>query len=275
MVKSVEKIDLIGEDTQTKTDEHTLEDVPTLNSEAALKQIIEEYKKYHPEIYNPDQAEIRSLSREITDRVSRKDMLDFVKITCETDMDDAEHFLIPKIANAYGLKNTPYVVHLDADDVDSENSDKGGGFDRYNNIIALYFGENYINSFCDYVEMLSHELWHAKQYEMIRDGEEKGKLYEKNLNYYIKPQMDENGYEQQIVEAEAYDIGRRLSMKYIGAQYSYLDADDLKELRALKTKHDIHDMQSLDKAFSNRKINKDDYWLLYFDFIRISSSAEP
>ncbi len=274
MVKSAEIINPINEDAQTKTDEHLSENTPTSNQKADIKkiledpkQIFEEYKEYYPEIYNPDQTEIRSLSKEVTDKVSRKDMLNFIKIACETNMDDAEDFLVPKIASAYGLKNIPYIAHLDADDIDPENPDKGGGFDRYNNIITLYFGENGIDSICDYVEMLSHELWHARQYEMISDGKEKGKLYEKNLKYYIRPQMDKDGYEQQIVEAEAYDIGRILSIKYIRAQYSYLDADDLKELRTLKTKHDIHDMPGLDKAFSNRKINKDDYWLLYFDFM--------
>ncbi len=273
MIKGVEKINLAGEDAQAKTDEHSSEDAHPFILEAPIEQISEEYIKYHPEIYKPDQAEIRSFSKDIAGKVSEKDMLDFVKMTIEADMDDAEHFLVSRIANAYGLKNMPCIVHLDADDVDPENSDKGGGFDKHNNIITLYFGEKCIDSFYDHVEMLSHELWHARQYEMIRDGEERGKLYEKNFNCYIKSKVDKDGYEQQIVEAEAYDIGIRLAMKYMGAQYSCLDANDLKELRVLKTKHDIYDISGLDKAFSNGEINKDDYWLLYFDFIIYSSAA--
>lgn len=224
------------------------------------------------EVYNPDQTEIHSFSREIAGRVSKRDMLEFIKIACETDADDAEQFLVSKIANAYGLKNVPYVVHLDADDVGPAISDKAGGFDRHNGIITLYFGKGRIDSFCEHVEMLSHELWHAKQYEAISDGEERGKLYEKNLDHYIKPQMDAEGYERQIIEAEAYDIGRRLSMRYISVQYALLDADDLAELRALKTKYDFHDISDMERALSDGKINRDDFWLLYFDF-RLSDST--
>ena len=271
-MKNIEKASPTNDGTQAETDaylliESLLRDMPIPGS----GQFLEEHKAFYPEVYNPDQAEIRSLSEKVVGRISDEDMLDFVKMTCGADMDDAEGFLASKIANAYGLKDVPDIIHLDADDADPEGPDKMGGFDRDGNTIILYFGEGSIKSFYDHVEVLSHELWHAKQYEMMHDGEERGILYKENLDHYIRGQMDEEGYRRQIIEAEAFDIGGSIAARYIYAQYSYLDDNDFAELRALKAKHGIHNISDLDRVFE--EIGKDNYFLLYLDF-KISSPAE-
>ncbi|MDO4746989.1 MAG: hypothetical protein Q4A70_01420 [Candidatus Saccharibacteria bacterium] len=224
----------------------------------------EQYVKYHPEIYNPDEAAIRNKAKGIVNRISSSDMIDYIKTTCEKDWDEAEVFLVNKIAAAYCLKNVPDIIHLDVDDLNPNDKGKCGGFDREHNIIVTYWGEGAINCEMDNIDMLSHELWHAKQQELIQEGEE-GKIYDDNFNNYIKPEENPELYKKQIVEAEAYEIGFRMSMKYITAQYAFLDDNDFAQLHSLKNKMGINNISDLDKSYAKGKISKDDYWLLYLD----------
>ena len=237
----------------------------------SLGDLLDIYREANPDVYDPNQDEIDSFAESITSKVSKKDMVDFVEIAREFDIDDAELYLASKLAEAYGIKNMPNIVHVDADAADPDSSDRTGYYDHTSNTVLLYFGDDCLDSRSEYVDALSHELWHARQYEAIDNGEKRGELYKINYKYYLTPQnssLDE--YMQQIVEAEAISIGRKMSEAFLDAQYSCLDSDSLTELRSLKEKYDIHDWTDLRKAFMEKKINQDEAGLLASDFVAMA-----
>jgi len=101
------------------------------------------------------------------------------------------------VIDVTGNENPPDIVFRD-DMGDGEY----GGYDPLTNTLEI--NENMLDDSDEAADTVAHELWHAYQQQCAEDPESDcGREYQEGFENYISPEYDYEGYQNQMVEAEA------------------------------------------------------------------------
>lgn len=92
-----------------------------------------------------------------------------------------------------------------------------GGYNPETNMMEI--NENMLDDSIEAADTIAHEMWHAHQYQAANDpNNPRAAEYRAGFDNYISPEYDFEGYQNQMVEAEAREYAqgfkdRLLSMK--------------------------------------------------------------
>jgi hypothetical protein len=114
------------------------------------------------------------------------------------------------VANETGNRNPPEIVFR-GDMKDGEY----GGYNPGTNTLEI--NENMLGDSGEAADTVAHEMWHAHQQQCALDpASEKGREYQEGFDNYISPEYDFEGYENQMVEAEAREYAQGFKDKLAG-----------------------------------------------------------
>jgi hypothetical protein len=114
------------------------------------------------------------------------------------------------VAADTGNKNPPEIVFRD-DMPDGSY----GGYSPDSNVIEI--NVNMLGDSMEAADTIAHEMWHAYQQQCALDPtSDKGRAYLEGFDNYISPEYDFEGYENQMVEAEARDYAQGFKDKLAG-----------------------------------------------------------
>ena len=106
------------------------------------------------------------------------------------------------VAADTGNENPPEIVF--SDDMPDGSY---GGYNPETNTIEI--NENMLYDSAEAADTIAHEMWHAYQHQCAMDpNSEKGPEYQEGFDNYISPEYDFEGYENQMVEAEAREYAQ-------------------------------------------------------------------
>ena len=106
------------------------------------------------------------------------------------------------VASDTGNNNPPEIVFRG----DMEDGSYGGYNPETN---TMEINENMLGDSAEAVDTVAHEMWHAYQQQCAMDPtSEKGREYQEGFDNYISPEYDFEGYENQMVEAEAREYAQ-------------------------------------------------------------------
>jgi hypothetical protein len=115
------------------------------------------------------------------------------------------------VAADTGNDNPPEIVFRD--DMDEGSY---GGYSPDTNTLEI--NVNMLDDSAEAADTVAHEMWHAHQQQCALDPtSEKGQEYQEGFDNYISPEYDFEGYENQMVEAEARDYAQGFKDKLKGA----------------------------------------------------------
>jgi hypothetical protein len=114
------------------------------------------------------------------------------------------------VADVTGNKNPPEIVFRD-------DMDDGayGGYSPDTNTLEI--NENMLGDSAEAADTVAHEMWHAYQQQCAMDPtSEKGQAYQEGFDNYISPEYDFEGYQNQMVEAEAKEFAQGFKDRLAG-----------------------------------------------------------
>jgi hypothetical protein len=101
------------------------------------------------------------------------------------------------VLDVTGNENPPEIIFRD-DMGDGEY----GGYNPSTNTLEI--NENMLDDSSEAADTVAHELWHAYQQQCAENPDsERGREYQEGFDNYISPEYDFEGYQNQMVEAEA------------------------------------------------------------------------
>ena len=110
-----------------------------------------------------------------------------------------------------GLENPPEIVFRD----DMPDGSYGGYNPETN---TMEVNENMLDDSAEAADTIAHELWHAHQQEAANDpSNPRAGEYQEGFDNYISPEYDFEGYQAQMVEAEARDYAQGYKDRLKGA----------------------------------------------------------
>jgi predicted SprT family Zn-dependent metalloprotease len=90
-----------------------------------------------------------------------------------------------------------------------------GGYNPSTNTLEI--NENMLDDSAEAADTVAHEMWHAHQHQCALDPScEKGRDYQEGFDNYISPEYDYEGYQNQMVEAEAREYAQGFKDKLAG-----------------------------------------------------------
>jgi len=101
-----------------------------------------------------------------------------------------------------GNENPPEVVFRD--------DMPDGSYGEYNpNTNTMEINENMLDDSAEAADTIAHEMWHARQQQMANDLSNPRALeYQEAFENYISPEYDFEGYQNQMIEAEAREYAQ-------------------------------------------------------------------
>ena len=122
-------------------------------------------------------------------------------------MTDLANYTISDI----GVENPPEIIFRD-DMPDGSY----GGYSPDTNTIEI--NTNMLDDSAEAADTITHEMWHAHQQEVANNpSNPRAAEYQEGFDNYISPEYDFEGYENQMVEAEARDYAQGFKGKLKGA----------------------------------------------------------
>ena len=114
------------------------------------------------------------------------------------------------VADETGNKNPPGIIF--------RNDMKEGEYGGYNPVTnTLEINENMLDNSAEAADTVAHEMWHAYQQQCALDPtNERGREYQDGFNNYINPEYDFEGYQNQMVEAEAREFAQGFKDRLAG-----------------------------------------------------------
>jgi len=115
------------------------------------------------------------------------------------------------VASDTGNKNPPEIIFRD-----DMGEGEYGGYNPESNTLEI--NQNMLDDSSEAADTVAHEMWHAHQQQEAMDpSSEKGREYQEGFDNYISPEYDFEGYQNQMVEAEARDYAQGFKDKLAGA----------------------------------------------------------
>ncbi len=110
-----------------------------------------------------------------------------------------------------GIENPPEIVFRD----DMPDGPYGGYISDSN---TMEINVNMLDDSVEAADTIAHELWHAHQQEIADDpSNPRAEEYQEGFDNYISPEYDFEGYQNQMVEAEARDYAQGYKDRLRGA----------------------------------------------------------
>lgn len=107
-------------------------------------------------------------------------------------------------------ENPPGIVFRD----DMRDGEYGGYNPETN---TLEINQNMLDDSAEAADTIAHEMWHAHQQQCALDPtNEKGREYQEGFDNYISPEYDFEGYQNQMVEAEAREYAQGFKDRLAG-----------------------------------------------------------
>lgn len=101
------------------------------------------------------------------------------------------------VTDVIGFENPPQIEYYN-----NERRGDYGGYDPATNTLSV--NEYMLYDSKEAADTIAHELWHAHQYERARNPESaRDYQYQYNFENYVSPDLGQEAYESQLVEAEA------------------------------------------------------------------------
>ncbi|GHU76116.1 hypothetical protein FACS1894188_08150 [Clostridia bacterium] len=101
------------------------------------------------------------------------------------------------VIDVTGNENPPEIIFRD----DMGDGEYGGYIPESN---TLVINENMLDNSSEAADTVAHELWHAYQQQCAANpNSERGQKYQEGFDNYISSEYDFEGYQNQMVEAEA------------------------------------------------------------------------
>jgi hypothetical protein len=114
------------------------------------------------------------------------------------------------VAADTGNKNPPEIVFRG-----DMNDGEYGGYNPESNTLEI--NENMLDDSAEAADTVAHEMWHAYQQQCALDPtSEKGREYQEGFDNYISPEYDFEGYQNQMVEAEAREYAQGFKDRLTG-----------------------------------------------------------
>jgi hypothetical protein len=114
------------------------------------------------------------------------------------------------VAADTGNENPPEIVFRD-----DMNDGEYGGYNPKTNTLEI--NENMLDDSAEATDTVAHEMWHAYQQQCALDPtSEKGREYQEGFDNYISPEYDFEGYQNQMVEAEAREYAQGFKDRLAG-----------------------------------------------------------
>jgi len=115
------------------------------------------------------------------------------------------------VAADTGNENPPEIIFRG-----DMNDGEYGGYNPETNTLEI--NENMLADSVEAADTVAHEMWHAHQQQCALDpASEKGREYQEGFDNYISPEYDFEGYQNQMVEAEAREYAQGLKDRLTGA----------------------------------------------------------
>ena len=106
------------------------------------------------------------------------------------------------VADETENKNPPEIVFRG-----DMNDGEYGGYNPESNTLEI--NETMLDDSLEAADTVAHEMWHAYQQQCALDStSEKGREYQEGFDNYISPEYDFEGYQNQMVEAEAREFAQ-------------------------------------------------------------------
>jgi len=116
------------------------------------------------------------------------------------------------VAGETGNKNPPEIVFRG-----DMNDGEYGGYSPDSNTLEI--NENMLDDSIEAADTVAHEMWHAYQQQCALDPtSEKGREYQEGFDNYISPEYDFEGYQNQMVEAEAREFAQGFKDRLAGTK---------------------------------------------------------
>jgi len=118
--------------------------------------------------------------------------------------------LADHVAVDTGNKNPPEII-FSGDMPDGTY----GGYNPATNTIEI--NENMLDDSAEAADTITHEMWHAYQEQAANDpNNPRAQEYQEGFDNYISPEYDFEGYENQMVEAEAREYAQGFKDRLAG-----------------------------------------------------------
>ena len=115
------------------------------------------------------------------------------------------------VTNDIGIETPPEIVFCD----DMPDGSYGGYNPETN---TMEINENMLDDSVEAADTIAHELWHTHQQEIANDpSNPRAEEYQEGFDNYISPEFDFEGYQNQMVEAEARDYAQGFKDRLKGA----------------------------------------------------------
>ena len=126
------------------------------------------------------------------------------------DQKQAMTDLADHVAVDTGNKNPPEIIF--SDDMPDGTY---GGYNPATNTIEI--NENMLDDSAEAADTITHEMWHAYQEQAANDpNNPRAQEYQEGFDNYISPEYDFEGYENQMVEAEAREYAQGFKDRLAG-----------------------------------------------------------
>ena len=114
------------------------------------------------------------------------------------------------VAADTGNENPPEIVFRD-----DMNDGEYGGYNPETNTLEI--NQNMLDDSAEAADTIAHEMWHAHQQQCALDPtSDKGREYQEGFDNYISPEYDFEGYQNQMVEAEAREYAQGFKDRLAG-----------------------------------------------------------
>ncbi|MDR3183624.1 MAG: hypothetical protein LBT89_12040 [Planctomycetaceae bacterium] len=114
------------------------------------------------------------------------------------------------VADMTGNENPPEIIFRN-DMGDGEY----GGYNPETNTLEI--NQNMLDDSAEAADTVAHEMWHAYQHQCALDpASGRGHEYQEGFDNYISPEYDFEGYQNQMVEAEAREFAQGFKNKLAG-----------------------------------------------------------
>ena len=113
------------------------------------------------------------------------------------DQKESMQNLADYVSEITGIENPPQIEYYN-----NEQEGDFGGYDPSTN--TLQVNEYMLYNSDEAADTIAHELWHCHQHERAENPQSALDFqYQHNFDNYIRPELDQQAYEDQLVEAEA------------------------------------------------------------------------
>lgn len=173
-----------------------------------------DFEMYLATVGEVDAEDVALEVRKYTDKIERGE-LEKIYDEWAADPEEGASLAVKYFTELFEVEPAPRFDFVSKDELDAEQEvDSGGSYqdDEEGGIIFIDEDGSDEDDVRFRIAVIGHEMWHARQYRMAKIvDDERGSLYRYNIDNYIEKSDSPGLYKEQLVEAEAYAVGKTIS----------------------------------------------------------------